>query len=258
MAVKDTQALIVIPCYNEADRLCRDDVYQLIEDTRVDVLLVDDGSSDGTLELLRTIAIDSGGRVCVIALDVNRGKAEAVRKGLVYGSEPNRNYDVVGYIDADFATPADEVIRLLDAMSAVEVQVVMGARVARLGARIQRTALRHYLGRLFASIASIILQLPVYDTQCGAKFFVNSDRLRNAVATPFHSRWVFDVELLGRLLAPSATEGPLRVADFLEEPLRCWEDRAGSKLALWGMFRAGFDLIRLVWILRRWRHGQSP
>src|SRR5204862_482251 len=80
----------------------------------------------------------------------------------------DRGAEVVGYVDADLSTPVAEVARLLDEMEQRGVAVVMGARVALLGTAIQRRALRHYLGRLFATAASIILGLPVYDTQCGA------------------------------------------------------------------------------------------
>lgn len=234
---------VVIPCYNEAARLREQEVAALITDPRVQVLLVDDGSTDGTEALLRRIAASSKGRVSWVAMARNGGKAEAVRHGmqraLAEGAE------ITGYLDADFATPASEMLRLLDALVASDAQVAMGARISRLGADIQRSPHRHYLGRVFATAASVVLGLRVYDTQCGAKLFRASPALTTALDSPFDSRWIFDVELLGRLVTGSGEAQALSAADFLEVPLRTWHDVAGSKLRPGGMASAGLELLRL-------------
>src|SRR5439155_749418 len=73
----------------------------------------------------------------------------------------------IGYVDADLSTPVPEVLRLLAEMERRHAVVVMGARVALLGTAIARRAHRHYLGRLFATAASLVLGVRVYDTQCG-------------------------------------------------------------------------------------------
>ena len=149
--------------------------------------------------------------------------------------------------------------RLLDEMEQRGVAVVMGARVALLGTAIQRRALRHYLGRLFATAASIILGLPVYDTQCGAKFFRDTPALRGALTGPFSSRWAFDVELIGRLLRGDGGAAPLGAADFVEIPLRCWTDVPGSKVSSVQMMRAACDLVAVARELRgRARASRAP
>ena len=90
--------------------------------------------------------------------------------------------------------------RLVDTLADDEhLQVVIGSRVGLLGHDIDRSLRRHYLGRIFATVSSAVLDLPVYDTQCGAKAFRVTPALRAALADPFTSRWAFDVELLGRL-----------------------------------------------------------
>ncbi|MCB9727025.1 MAG: glycosyltransferase [Deltaproteobacteria bacterium] len=233
---------IVIPCYNEAERLREAEVRALAADPRVSVLLVDDGSTDGTQDLLRRLAAGSGDRVQWMAMAQNGGKAEAVRHGMLRALAGGA--EVTGYLDADFATPASEMLRLLDALMRAGAQVAMGARIARLGADIQRSPGRHYLGRVFATAASMVLGLRVYDTQCGAKLFRAGEPLRQALSTPFSSRWIFDVELLGRLV--NGAEGAsLTAADFLEVPLATWHDVAGSKLRPGGMASAGVELLRL-------------
>ena len=118
--------------------------------------------------------------------------------------------------------------------------MVMGARVAFLGARIDRSPVRHYLGRLFATGASLVLRMPVYDTQCGAKVFRVDERLAAACREPFRSGWAFDVELLARLLA---ADPPTVVHEL---PLREWHDVGMSKVTLGGMAKAAIQLGALA------------
>ena len=106
---------------------------------------------------------------------------------------------------------------------------------------------RHYLGRAFATAASIVLDLRVYDTQCGAKLIRRSAALLEALDEPFTSRWVFDVDLIGRLLATQARRGPISI---IEEPLLAWRDVPGSKVRPAHFFTAATDLARIGWSLR--------
>jgi hypothetical protein len=115
-----------------------------------------------------------------------------------------------------------------------------------LGYQIDRSAVRHYLGRVFATAASLILRARVYDTQCGAKLFRAGPALSEALSAPFLSRWAFDVELLGRLLIGTAAVAPLPIAAIVEVPLAIWRDVAGSKLGLAGMVRTLRDLARVA------------
>lgn len=250
--------IVVVPCYNEAERLDEAQVRQLLEDARVSVLFVDDGSRDATAEVLRGIrARAPEGRVQVEILPENRGKAEAVRRGLSLALA--RGDEVVGYVDADFATPPREILRLADELEATGAQVALGSRVARLGAAIDRKPARHYLGRAFATTASIVLGLMVYDTQCGAKLFRDGPALRHALSVPFSSRWSFDVELLGRLLAGADGVEPVRPAQMIEVPLTTWVDVEGSKLGGKAALRAGLDLLALgARVRRRGKRGFFP
>jgi dolichyl-phosphate beta-glucosyltransferase len=241
--------IVVIPCFNEENRLDPAGVERLIRDPRIDVILVDDGSSDGTRALLERLAARSKGRVTAISLAENSGKGEAVRTGVLQALERITRGEardtIVGYLDADFATPADEVARILDRMIASDAKVAMGSRIARLGAKVRRNQARHYLGRVFATTASWVLGLSIYDTQCGAKFFRDTPVLRAAMSMPFRSRWVFDVELLGRLITGVDGAAALSPEDFIEIPLEAWQDVRGSKLGVKGAMRGGMDLLRL-------------
>lgn len=240
--------VIVIPCYNEEQRLPEAELARFVGRAGVRVLLVDDGSTDHTLARLRELERRYPGSMEVLALARNRGKAEAVRAGL--GHALASGAEIVAYADADMATPASEVMRLVDVLIDSGANAVLGSRVALLGAEIQRKHSRHYLGRVFATFASAVLRAPVYDTQCGAKVFRATSALARALAVPFHSRWAFDVELIGRL---AAAAGGLRAAGILEEPLRRWTDVEGSKIKPMHMVRAGLDLAVIEWHLRALR-----
>jgi dolichyl-phosphate beta-glucosyltransferase len=236
---------LVIPCFNEAARLDQGEVRALLDDDDVSLVLVDDGSRDDTLRVLRDVARDEP-RVRVLPMGENRGKGEAVRAGLNLAA---LDADITGYLDADFSAPAREMLRLVDTLrgdGARHVDVALGSRVALLGRTIERSAIRHYLGRVFATAASTTLGLPVYDTQCGAKAFRVTPALRRALVRPFASRWVFDVELLDRLL----DEG-VAPAAIVEVPLHVWRDVRGSKFHAGAAPRAALDLARIARARRR-------
>ncbi len=244
-----SSTVIVVPCYNEQHRLVPASLDRLLDAPRVRLLLVDDGSTDGTASLLRELSAGAPTRVETLVLAVNGGKGEAIRTGLRHALE--RGADVVGYVDADFSTPPEEVLRLVAMLDVLPASVVLGSRVRLLGRDIRRRPGRHYLGRVFATVASVALGIPVYDTQCGAKLLRRTPALEAALEAPFSSRWAFDVELIGRLLRPTGGVHGLSLEDFVEVPLERWYDVKGSKLTIGQMARAGLDLTRIAIHLRR-------
>lgn len=239
---------MVVPCFNEAARLGGETLRTLAATAQCDIIAVDDGSSDGTAEILDGLATDDD-RIRVIRQRRNRGKGEAVRVGLLAAIA--EGYDYVGFCDADFATPVAELSRLVQICCDGKLEVVVGSRVGLLGHEIDRSLARHYTGRVFGTISSLVLGFQIYDTQCGAKVFKVGPALRAAVATPFASRWAFDVELLGRL-----AHHHRGLSGFLEVPLVRWHDVAGSKLSLAASLRSTADLLRIRRALRG--YGGSP
>ncbi len=238
---------LVIPCFNEAQRLPFEQVKLLLSaNSKLDLLFVDDGSTDATFQLLSNFAAQFSDRVAVLRLDKNGGKAEAVRLGLLQLLKTN--YNCIGYADADFATPASELVRLLQVWETRQPKVLLASRVRLLGSHIERLPIRHFLGRIFATFSSMALRMPVYDTQCGAKIFSKTAQLEARLQKTFVSRWVFDVELIGRL---RTGEGSYSIEDFIEVPLQTWIDVRGSKLKLTDMLRAALDLGRIALDLRR-------
>src|SRR6185437_8820913 len=165
------QVALVVPCFNEEERLDPAAfVAARVEGVALELVFVDDGSTDGTRGVLEALRARHPDRVRVVAQPVNGGKAEAVRRGVLDAFE--RRPDAVGFWDADLATPLSELPLLVQVLQErPEVEIVFGSRVKLMGRRIERRPWRHYLGRIFATAASVALTLPVYDTQCGAKLF---------------------------------------------------------------------------------------
>jgi dolichyl-phosphate beta-glucosyltransferase len=243
---------IVVPCYNEEQRLDGDRFLQLAQDGGVRLLFVNDGSTDETGALLARLA-ERSESISVLDLPRNVGKAESVRQGLLLAIE--RNASAVGYYDADLATPPDELLRLVDALQAdPSLSVVFGSRVARLGSHIDRRPLRHYLGRIYATLASLALGMAVYDTQCGAKVFAVNPVLKEALEQPFRSSWSFDVLLCDRLRFGRGGLDGIPEEEFLEVPLTFWRDVHGSKLRVRDRFTAVLDVLVLM-VVRLLRGG---
>jgi dolichyl-phosphate beta-glucosyltransferase len=245
---------IVVPCYNEAARLPVEQFREFVrQKPRVSFLFVNDGSTDGTGALLQSLAESDPGHFAQLALPANRGKAEAVRQGMLQVLARDAEY--AGYWDADLATPLREIPRFVAALEAnAGYQICLGSRVRLLGRAIERRPLRHYLGRLFATVASQVLHLPVYDTQCGAKLFRVTDEARAIFAEPFCVNWTFDVEVIARVqaLRPEA-ERPTGSTVIYELPLNEWHDVAGSKVHARDFFRALLEMLRIHAKYRRRR-----
>jgi dolichyl-phosphate beta-glucosyltransferase len=249
-----THCALIVPCFNEETRLDRDSFLGLAQATDLELLFVDDGSRDGTVRALEDFREKAPDRIFVLPLEKNGGKGEAVRRGMLEGLA--RGASVVGFADADLATPPSELVRLRDKLLASDLSVVVGSRVLLMGTDIQRRLARHLLGRAFATVASNILEMPFYDTQCGAKYFRDTPALRAALARPFLSRWAFDIELLGRIHIGERDVAGVPKEQFREVPLERWVDVADSKIGVSGMARTLFELPAIDRELKRLRKAR--
>ncbi|MBV9613760.1 MAG: glycosyltransferase, partial [Acidobacteriaceae bacterium] len=147
----------MVPCYNEAPRLRVERFRDFLEaNLSKRILFVDDGSTDDTIRVLETVCRGYEDRAAILARSQNRGKAETVRAGVNHALE-NFTQEFIGYWDADLATPLEEIAAFLGVFEDnPRIEMVFGSRVKLLGRRVERKAIRHYLGRTFATVVSIM------------------------------------------------------------------------------------------------------
>lgn len=243
-----SSAIIVIPCFNEEKRL------EILQFRRYGMthrnhrfLFVNDGSSDRTATILDEMKEFDPDAFDVLHLPRNQGKAEAVRQGMLQAIHSGVDY--AGFWDADLATPLEMIPEFTAQLDQTpELSMVIGARVKLLGRQIERQQLRHYLGRIFATAASIVLKLPIYDSQCGAKLFRVTPETETLFKTRFLTNWIFDVELLARARQLEKFFQCSSLEETVYElPLTKWMDVAGSKVKPHDFLKAFFELCSIYW-----------
>ena len=236
------KTMIVVPCYNEAERL-NEDVFlkTLGTNPNLSFVFVNDGSTDATLRILLNLQLANPRQIDVVNLRQNSGKAEAVRAGLQQACRIGAA--LVGYWDADLATPLDAIADFEVVLNRYNnVTVAYGARRQLLGHRINRTVSRRAVSRICAGLARLATGLPIGDTQCGAKLLRNTPALNAALEKPFTAGWLFDVELFTRIASKTAQPAYC----FYEVPLAEWHEVAGSKVSGRAILRSGLQMLRLI------------
>jgi dolichyl-phosphate beta-glucosyltransferase len=242
------KAAIIIPCYNEFNRIVDDSFLSFLNaNPSFTLVFVNDGSSDDTLLKLQNIASRSiNNQVIVISNFHNQGKAASVRQGVLKAYE-QQVFDYIGFMDADLSTPFSEMEKLLNYLIEENKTAVFGSRFKHMGADIDRTFFRHFVGRIFATLIGATIQLPFYDTQCGAKFF-RRELIPISFTNPFITKWLFDVEIIMRL---KKSQSPEALSNSLSEyPLSVWKEVEGSKLNWKDVYRIPIDLLRIYFQYR--------
>lgn len=233
---------IIIPCHNEAARLPIEELAAFLkQEHNIHLVLVDDGSTDKTREILSVFQLQFPERVNTVFINSRSGKAEAVRTG-IRESLKNKAASFHAYTDADLAVPIEELKRLHTIAFQKNYSFVFGSRIKKIGATIKRNEWRHFYSRIIATIVGSIIKLDVYDTQCSAKL-LSSEFAASAFKEPFHTKWLFDVEVICRI---NVQFGELN-KNGTEEPLLQWTEMKGSKLR-WYNF---FGIVREVFILKK-------
>ena len=212
---------VVIPCFNEAARIgatLRVTLgYLTANAPESELIVVNDGSTDGTGTIAREILAETNVATRLLENFPNRGKGAAVRSGLLAARKP------IGlFSDADLSTPLTETPKLIDPIANGEIDIAVGSRALdRSLIGIHQPWRREQGGRVFNVLVRVVTGLPFWDTQCGFKAF-RLEVCRPILEAARVDGFAFDVELL--LLAQRAG---LRIREI---PVR-WNHAEGSKVS---------------------------
>ncbi|AUP77636.1 glycosyltransferase [Flavivirga eckloniae] len=231
---------IIIPCYNEGSRLNANAFIEFIKShKKYHLCFVNDGSKDDTLEVLHDIQKEMPRRVSILNLKKNVGKAAAVGAGARYLFN-RQNIEYIGFIDADLSTGFNDFEKMVDTLHNYDnLSLVYGSR--RKGF-IRKNLFRNLFSRLVKLIVFLILELPIKDTQCGAKVF-RRDIIPIIYNKAFLTKWLFDVEIFIRLKKYFGSKDIMN--RVFEQPLEKWIHRRGSKLTMKDILRIPYMLISI-------------
>lgn len=227
---------VVIPCYNEAERLLSDDFKSFVhKNLGYRLCFVNDGSTDNTLEVLKELRKGKEDYISIYNLEKNGGKAEAVRLGMLHLAKQNQ-FDYIGFLDADLSTNFDDFQDLVNTISSSNYQIVSGSRMSRMGADIAKESARKIISQTINFIIRKTLGMEINDTQCGAKI-MTKEIVKKTFQEKFLTRWLFDVEIFMRMKKVYGLEESKKL--ICEKPLNRWVHVDGSKLS----FKDSFKII---------------
>lgn len=220
---------IVIPCYNEENRLCVDEFVNFVhQNLGYHLCFVNDGSKDDTLKVLNHLRRGREDFISIYNCEKNGGKAEAVRLGILHLAK-NPDLDYIGYLDADLSTDFKDFEDLVKTIETSVFKIVSGSRINRMGANITKESARKIISKSINMIIRMILGMGFQDTQCGAKIMTR-DIATNMFNEKFITRWIFDVEIFLRM---KKFYGKDVVQNLIcEQPLKRWTHADGSKLSM--------------------------
>lgn len=235
---------IVIPFYNEKSRFQFTVLEWMFENFGNDCLLVfvDDGSTDNlSVNITRFCMRFPASRYLVINLPSNFGKAKALQVGMKSAIQRHPDISHIGILDADFSAHPKELTLLFDLATKSNVEIIIGSRKQTNNNYIKTSATRLILGRIFAFYVRFVLQIKVYDTQCGCKVFRNSENLREYLQQSAVSSWLFELQYMVYLLKSKKIQ-----SSWIEVPLTNWVHERDSKVKLLHSFRIFVGCLKLL------------
>lgn len=233
---------IIIPCYNESERILKEVFLAFVSEyPAIDLLFVNDGSTDDTAEILELLS-EQHNQINFLNLATNQGKAEAVRTGILDALKTEK-YNYLAFLDADLAIPLEEFIRLLElTIQNSNLEFTYLSKIRRVGAKVNQPYKRFLMGRILSLMTRLSLKLPIYDTQCGCKLFSKNIAV-DIFHTPFISAWLFDIEIFWRIL--TIKNRAYFKSNTLEVPLNILMDRGSSKVSGKALFKLPFEFLKI-------------
>ena len=220
---------VVIPCYNEEQRLSRDIFSEFSkQNLGYHLCFVNDGSTDKTLEVLEAMRSGNEDHISIYNCAKNGGKAAAVRQGMLHLAKDDQ-FDYIGFLDADLSTDFRDFDDLVQTLENSDFKIVSGSRMSRMGANITKESARKLISMRINLLIRSILRMPFNDTQCGAKI-MDKDIVENMFTKPFITKWLFDVEIFMRMRKFYGAEKAKSM--ICEQPLKRWVHADGSKLSM--------------------------
>ncbi len=233
---------VVIPCYNEEDRLLSDEFTNYVyANLGYHLCFVNDGSTDDTLKVLTELSKGREDYISVYNCEKNGGKAEAVRQGVLHLAK-NSELDYIGFLDADLSTDFADFDDLVKTIESTNYKIVSGSRITRMGANINKESTRQLISLTINFIIQKILGMKFKDTQCGAKI-IDREVIPILFTNKFITRWLFDVEMFLRM---KKYYGDSAKKMICEQPLKRWVHADGSKLSMKDSLKIVFQLTKIA------------
>lgn len=225
------QTTIIVPIYNEEKRAVTF-LNELVEfckshNESYKIILVNDGSEDGTLSLLRLIEKSNNDLVQIISYQENKGKGYAVRCAILTCMT-----EYVIFIDSDGSISTNEIPKILEELE--NFDVVVGSRALK-NSKVNQPIYRKLTAFIFNFLVNIIFSSSIKDNLCGIKGF-NKQAAHILFSKLQTNRWIFDVEIFYRIRKEKFTLQQIPIS---------WKYKSGSKIRFYDPFLMFINLISL-------------
>jgi dolichyl-phosphate beta-glucosyltransferase len=219
------KASVIVPVYNEESRI-KPFLNELKHNSKSDweVIFVDDGSNDNTLDILKKFEIINKR---IISYKKNKGKGFAVKTGVMAAKG-----DYIIFIDADGSIHTSQIDSMLEYLKRYEV--VVGTRASK-DSKVKQSFLRKIIGITFNIYVNLLYNVKIKDNLCGFKGF-RSDVAKKLFTNLLSERWIFDVELFYKIREEKIS--------LYQMPIE-WKYRPNSKMKFIDPFKMAFELLFL-------------
>jgi glycosyltransferase involved in cell wall biosynthesis len=239
----NNKIVVIVPCFNEADRLNLVYFNELRTIQNTIWIFVDDGSTDNTSKILKKFSKEIN--VVNLRIERNVGKSKAIAYGMNFASREFANIGWIGFLDSDGAFTSGDVERIIKMTGTIKrYDAIYTSRVKMAGRNIKRNNARHIVARLITSLFGLVWRDIPYDTQSGFKLYKYSNDYNSILIQPFKTKWFFDIEISIRYLKYKENE-----INVWEEPVSSWFDISGSKINYRQTFRISFEVIYIFILL---------